>query len=1494
MTGRFLFRLGILIVALACMGTARAQIVTTGGLTAQDLLDSLARGAQGVNVFNPQLFITNPAQVASFRVLNNDPDLGMSSGIILSSGDADSVIGPNDDDGYTDGFAGGAISDPQLINEFGAGNNDQAVFQFQFEPIGDTAQFTFLFGSEEYLEFADACGANFNDVFGFFIQGPLYPTFTNIALLPGVAPPTPITINNVNPVFNPSFYINNDINGPGGGADPLCPPAVPPAFLRNTQMDGFTIPITIRVEVVPCSTYTLKFGVADAGDQAFDTWVLIEAGSFTSNAVTSELVGNTDSTGTLLVNEGCFDGRLVVSRASELTDTLPLIISGTATPGVDYQAFPDTIFFPPGKDTVQLLVFPTFDGLTEGDETIQILAPSGNLCEPGFDTLNVLIQDVPAFQATYSRDTIDVCPDTPLDFDIGLSGGLPDSLDYTWTLNGQEISDTTTFSIFADSTSLLRFTAVTRGCNIPPYERDMILRAEQDPLFLNVTPDLDICRGDDAVMSVGISGGVDPYTIQWFNAAGAVVGNSDTLIERPGSNTRYIVEVSDSISCQTSRDTVNVFVDGTANVNFSFSSVVQCESDPVTVIHAAAGPNTTQYTWSFPGGTPTQSTGAGNKTVTYQTPGTYPVTLSAFGAVCTSSVSRSIEIIPVPSVTAGPDKQACSSTGVTLDGDASVDISGCTLTWTELGGGVIASDTLTPLVTPTSTTQYEVALNCGSCGVRRDTTTVTVLPSPTLSPGTTTVDYCSGELGVTIGPAAVINAPGSQSTFEWFPSTDLSNPTTQNPRATPNATTTYRMIARSLGNACPSDTAFYTVNVNQLPVPRIAGDAATCRDSIATLDTALVENGSGNYSFQWFPVSAFVGSDPTVVPTTVQPNASSVYVLQVTDNATGCVSDTTQPGSRWAVNLNEPVTASIPQANVTICEGGAIRIGDRIAGTRPELTYTWTPTDGLQDPTSGYTFASPDSTTTYTLQVLQPGCVGQSATVTVNVRLPWSISLADTVPQICFGDSAQLTVIPGTTAPSTLTYAWQRAQHISDATIRNPRVAPPDSTTYTVVVTDEVGCQATAETFVPVAQPPFLDADRNNTDNRLRYCFTDTSSGIELDAFVGPNVLTFNWINPDVADPDTLTPIVNPSTTTDYILRAPYGESLQCETFDTVTVDVLPGLIVTIAPSADTVCTGSPITLDASAGRGAATYSWTPTTGLNDPTAPIVEADPPLLAGDSITYSVEVREAGCVGTHDTTIFVVPGPTAVFSSVLVKACSPAEAVFLNRSTNARRFLWEFGDDSTSTAASPSHIYQAPGAYTPRLIAYGGETDICADTLDGNVLQVYDSVDVQFSSDYTPGDTLYLPEAIINFQDQTLNASTWFWDFGDGSSAAKSSPSHQYQEPGVYDVTVSVQTIGGCIDTAALNGVLVAEPLVQINNVFTPNGDGRNDRFLVNYQGGEPFLLEIYDRWNNQVFSTNNVNEGWDGTDEGSELAAGTFFYRVKIGEYSYRGTVLMLK
>jgi len=246
-------RIIIFIFSLLFVNNSFSQlIIDNTSMTPAQLVQSVLVGG-GVTVSNVAYTGSIPNSIGKFSTGGTPTNLGMTSGIILSTGNVLLAPGPNlTGSAGVDNFTG---SDPDLEALIpGFTIYDAAVLSFTFKPLSDTIKFKYIFASEEYPEFV---GTSYNDVFGFFlsgpgISGPYSNNAENIAIIPGTS--LPVTIDNVNDHTNSQYYVDNT-----GGA--------------TIQYDGFTAVLTAWRIVTPCVNYQIKIAVGDAGDGAYDSAV---------------------------------------------------------------------------------------------------------------------------------------------------------------------------------------------------------------------------------------------------------------------------------------------------------------------------------------------------------------------------------------------------------------------------------------------------------------------------------------------------------------------------------------------------------------------------------------------------------------------------------------------------------------------------------------------------------------------------------------------------------------------------------------------------------------------------------------------------------------------------------------------------------------------------------------------------------------------------------------------------------------------------------------------------------------------------------------------------------------------------------------------------------------------------------------------------------------------------------------------------------------------
>ena len=109
---------------------------------------------------------------------------------------------------------------------------------------------------------------------------------------------------------------------------------------------------------------------------------------------------------------------------------------------------------------------------------------------------------------------------------------------------------------------------------------------------------------------------------------------------------------------------------------------------------------------------------------------------------------------------------------------------------------------------------------------------------------------------------------------------------------------------------------------------------------------------------------------------------------------------------------------------------------------------------------------------------------------------------------------------------------------------------------------------------------------------------------------------------------------------------------------------------------------------------------------------------------------------------------------------------------------------------------------------------------------------------------------------------------------------------FDQLGTYYMTVTVKNdLSGCSDYQELGPIVVEEIFLDVPNVFTPDGDGINDKFMAVYSSVKTFKMVIFNRWGRKVFQTSNPGDAWDGKIGGKNAAEGVYFYVITAEGYN---------
>lgn len=593
--------------------------------------------------------------------------------------------------------------------------------------------------------------------------------------------------------------------------------------------------------------------------------------------------------------------------------------------------------------------------------------------------------------------------------------------------------------------------------------------------------------------------------------------------------------------------------------------------------------------------------------------------------------------------------------------------------------------------------------------------------------------------------------------------------------------------------------------------------------------------------FHWDFGDGTTSTDADPIHTYTSPGDYIVVLIGI-DTTTCNATDT----FNLLVNVPEPISLIAP-ASQTICEGSSLPI--TITGTGAD-SYLWSPATGVSSPTSGTVVLNPTATTTYTvIGTNNDGCsdtVSFTVTVVPHPNASFTFSFEPCVLPSAFTFSNSST---GTTS-----YFWDFGDGFT-STLANPEHIYADSGNYTItlIVEDSTGCgfKDTAVQSVFVAAPLTI-----TLEGQEQICLGGSS-----DLLVTGGT-SWEWTpTSGLSDPGSSSPSASPNTSTEYTVIA--TDDHGCKDTATISITVIQPPSAVFTP-VFTPCS-IPVTV---AFNNSSTNAYSFIWMLDGITTTETEITHVFNTPGNYTITLIAVDTSSCGFNDTTtteIFLPP---------------PAQANAWGSDTICLGFsLPLYASGGVTYSWSPAEDFENPNSQNA-VATPNGNTSYMVTVTDTNGCSDMASVEVftfpvqqleagnDLTYDMGQGPLLH-PSVPVN--------GTFYWTPPTGLSCTNClTPEATPEVTTTYYLHFTDQY--GC---PYIDSVTVwVTPSVFIPNAFTPNGDGLNDVFIPVVRNLKTFQINIFDRWGELIFTSEEMRPVWDGTHKGIKVKPDVYVWKIR--------------
>lgn len=423
-------------------------------------------------------------------------------------------------------------------------------------------------------------------------------------------------------------------------------------------------------------------------------------------------------------------------------------------------------------------------------------------------------------------------------------------------------------------------------------------------------------------------------------------------------------------------------------------------------------------------------------------------------------------------------------------------------------------------------------------------------------------------------------------------------------------------------------------------------------------------------------------------------------------------------------------------------------------------------------------------------------------------------------------------------------YAWS-----TSASTNSIIVSPSNTTTYSVIgILGTCTAQATSTVTVFSSSLSVL----GNTTVCAGQSTTLTASGSTNYEWFDSGTNSLNdYFNPVV--------IATPFTTTTYTVNgsSAAGSSF-CTSLAMITVSVIPSPTISISPISPLICPGNTITLTANV-IGSNTYTWSTNSNANS-----ITVNPTV----NTTYTIFSSAGTCTSSAVVTVNMDSAPTINVNSPII--CFGQQATLL--ASGASTYSWSSGFTSNPLIVSPTSttIYTLTGSN-----GLNCSTIKIVTVTVNHPIANYSGINSTFISINTN----------LQLINTSSNATNYEWELCDGIVSTNTNITLPLTDTGSCCIKLKAY-YNSCIDSITNCFKVIKEEfvLIEIPNVFTPNGDNRNDVFSIKSSGLKSLHCTIFNRWGLKVYEWDGISGGWNGTIKSTPASSGTYFYIVEYTDF----------